>query len=58
MGSDTDTGYDAMHDSGPIVDRPASGFKEALLAIPDVGEDSDFARHDDGPREVDMFLEE
>jgi hypothetical protein len=54
MGSDTDAGYNATHLSGPNDDGAVSGFKEALFAMPDVGDDADFARRDDAPREIDL----
>ncbi len=33
--------------------RP-EGFAEALLAMPNVGDDADFERRDDPPRELDL----
>lgn len=47
-----------MHRSEPTDDGAARTFKELLLAMPDVGEDADFARLQDMPREVDLSLEE
>jgi hypothetical protein len=44
--------------SEPTDDGAARGLKDLLLAMPDVGEDEDFARHDDAPREVDPSFEE
>ena len=35
-------------------ERPRRSFKEALLAMPDVGEDTDFARVEDHGRGIDL----
>ena len=39
---------------GPEVTRGTTDFKEYLLAMPDVGEDSDFSRVPGDLREVDF----
>ncbi|MFN3200456.1 MAG: FitA-like ribbon-helix-helix domain-containing protein [Bradymonadia bacterium] len=37
-----------------LAPKPALSFKEALLLMPDVGEDADFERQDDLGRDVDL----
>ena len=35
-----------------LIDAEADAFKKWLLAMPDVGDDADFERNDDLPRDV------
>lgn len=37
-----------------LLSRPAEDPKEVLLAMPDVGDDEDFARIPDLPRRIDL----
>ena len=40
--------------SASLVEEPLGPtFKEFLFAMPDVGDDDDFARSEDGPRAID-----
>ena len=37
-----------------LVDAEASAFKDWLLSMPNVGDDADFERADDLPRDVEL----